>query len=485
MARRSWRPSTSPHPGESLLVFSDVHLGSDLVDMGENRVARSIEIDRDLIRLLEHYRARAPQGRRWRVVVAGDFIDFIGMSLATSDTGDDSAEISDEEREHGLGNSAEHSRMKLRRVLDRHAEVFDALGRYLAEGHAITFVHGNHDVELHWEDVRRDLSEALCRRAEGASERRLDPEELASRIEFSPWFFYREGIVYIEHGHQYDPFCSLAHIMSPITPTDPRHIARGVSDVLLRFVVRQTAGISEHGHEHMGTFDYVTLGLRMGLRGALRLAVRFTRAVLELFRLRRAYISEAARLLRSEHEARVARLAEVSRIGRDRMRALLSLQVLPINHSIRGILASVLLDRIALGMAAILAIFILAVAGALHGHAWFAALGVLIAWSLLHRHLTRLRKVDPTIELAARAGDLSRLFPAAFVVMGHTHVPASVTGASGTYINVGSWAEHAGADASSRAARTHLVIHQNGGRPEAHFCRWDPVFGPIPFEGAT
>lgn len=476
MASISWRPSTSHHPSESLLVFSDVHLGSDLVDTA-NRVPRSADIDRDLVALLEHYRERAPRGTTWRVVVAGDFIDFIGMSIVA-----EAEELSPEERAHGLGNSAAHARLKLRRVLDRHPDVFDALGAYLAAGHAITFVHGNHDVELHWDEVREDLRAALAERAArgagpGAAQSR---DALAAGIEFSPWFFHREGMVYIEHGHQYDPFCSLAHVMAPISPADERQLVRGVSDVLLRFVVRSTPGLRDHGHEKMDAFDYLALGLRLGLRGAARLFLRFAQAVVELFRLRRAYVSEAARALRGEHEARIARLAEATRIGRDRLRALLSLQAPPISHSIRGILASVLLDRIALGLAAILALAATAVVGAFHGYVWFAGVGVLVAWSLLSRHLAHARKVDPTVELAARADALCRLFEAPYVVMGHTHVPKTVDGGAGTYINVGSWSEHDGASEDERATRTHLVIERQEGRAVARLWRWDRARGPVP-----
>ena len=65
---------------ESLLVFSDVHLGSDLNDSGPS-VPRSAAIDRDLAHLLAHYRKVSPPADRWRLVVAGDFIDFVGRCV--------------------------------------------------------------------------------------------------------------------------------------------------------------------------------------------------------------------------------------------------------------------------------------------------------------------------------------------------------------------------------------------------------------------
>jgi UDP-2,3-diacylglucosamine pyrophosphatase LpxH len=474
----------SPSPfEESLLVFSDVHLGSDLNECTPNVVHRSATIDRDLVLFLEHYRREKPAGKRWHIVIAGDFIDFIGMAitapaeLATAPNG--------EERAHGLGNASDHARLKLRKVAVRHADVFAELARFVADGHALTLVHGNHDIELHWDGVKEDLRLVLQEHA-AREHPELDPVAFQARIEFSPWFFYRDGVAYIEHGHQYDAFCSTDHVMAPLSPLDPRRIARGFTDVFLRYVVKPTLGMREHGHEHRGMLDYIAFGARLGAGGLFRLGARFAVAILELFRLRRGYFSEAAHLLRAEHERRVALLAEASRIGADRLRALLSLQVPPVTRSVRGIMTGVLLDRLALAVASLMALVVVAVIGVYHGHALYAAFGVVAAWALFHRHLSAQRSIDPAELLVAKATQLSKLFPAAFVVMGHTHTPVHVPAGDATYINVGSWAEEEDAGPSEgqapRAPRTHLVIHMREARPEARLLRWEPGLGPRGFE---
>jgi hypothetical protein len=249
--------------------------------------------------------------------------------------------------------------------------------------------------------------------------------------------------------------------------------------------------MKEHGHESKGMIDYVAFAAGLGFRGLVRLGMNFAGAVIELFRLRRAYLSDAARTLREEHERRMALLAEATRIGIDRMRALAALQVPPVTRSIRGILASVLLDRLALALAAVFALLVVALIGAHHGHFWWAGLTVLAAWGLAHRYLARQRKIDPDDLLVDRAQHLAKLFPAAFVVMGHTHVPMRVPVNAGdeseaTYINVGSWAEEEAEDEAHayRAARTHLVIRPGEGaeEPVAEFLTWSPE-GPRSFVG--
>jgi UDP-2,3-diacylglucosamine pyrophosphatase LpxH len=475
------RPSIHPPtgiaapPGESLLVLSDVHLGSDLNDLTppETRIRRAREVDQDLVRLLTHYRSeKAPDGR-WRLVIAGDFIDFIGMTIRVGDV-DMTTPPNDEEQEFGLGNAEDHAREKMRRVGVRHADVFDALAAFVAAGHAVTLVHGNHDLELHWDGVRDEFVSIVREHALMRGEYRDGFED---RISFQPWFYYVDGVAYIEHGHQYDAYCATDHVMAPQSPLDPRRIARGFCDVLLRRVVRPTPGVREHGHESMGIGDYLMLGARLGLTGMFKLGARFFGAVVELFRLRRQHLAEAGRVLREEHERRVALLSEATRIGADRLRAIAALQAPPITRSIRGILASVLLDRLALGL---LCTILLVVAGTIAAHHslktgghlfWPLPVSVIVGWAIAHRELTRARNIDPTEVLADRAAHLAKLFPVAFVVMGHTHIPQQISvSPSATYINVGAWAEE---EQSERAPRTHLIIRRGEAGPIADLLTWD------------
>ncbi len=187
----------------------------------------------------------------------------------------------------------------------------------------------------------------------------------------------------------------------------------------------------------------------------------------------------------------MASLAVATRVGIERLRTLASLQVPPVTHSVQKILASVLLDRLGAALLAAMVIAALVIAGLWHKWCWPLLCAVGPAWWLLHRYLTARRQawfgehLDNHETLAERAGHLARLFPAAFVVMGHTHVPTRVPVAQGTatYVNVGSWHEaEPGQDGDAptfRAARTHLVIHPgseaSGARgPTAEFLTWSP-----------
>jgi UDP-2,3-diacylglucosamine pyrophosphatase LpxH len=482
-------PTVAPSKpsSESLLVLSDVHLGSDLNDhpQPEGFGKRSRRVDRDLVRMIDHYRLMPPpSGARWRIVFAGDFVDFIGIAIIPSDEAL-TTEPSSEEREHGLGNSCDHALAKLRRVGVRHADVFAALAAFLADGHAMTIVHGNHDVEFHWDTVQTEMRALVAAHA-------ASPEIAASiteRIDFAPLFFWAEGVAYIEHGHQYDAMCANEHPLMPLSPLDPRRIARGFCDVLLRFVVRPTRGLREHGHENMGIFGYLAFGVGLGARGLLQLGVSFFRAIVEMFRLRNEWIGEGAaraKSIREEHQRRLAAFALARRMDLSRITALLALQERPIIRTIHGILGTLLIDRLALALTSIVALAIVGAFAIHHLSLWFVVAALLGAWGIAHRYLARQRKLDPDDQLRERAGRLAKLFPAAFVVMGHTHVPVKMPVAEGqaTYINVGSWAEEEDqSDVSGgyKAARTHLVIHAEASGPVAEFLTWESETGPTTY----
>lgn len=463
----------------NLLILSDVHLGSDLVHHARpdapNRSDASRRRDRDLVALFDWYRDRRQHGLPWRLVIAGDFVDFVGMAIAA-----DPAEIqtypTEEEICHGLGGAADHTLAKLRRVVVHHADVFRALAEFVAAGNALVIVRGNHDVDLHWDAVQEQFRKSLREFAD------ID----RGSVEFAPWFYYEEGFIYIEHGHQYDRYCSYDHVLYPVSPGDPRRTARSLSDILVRYVVRPTRGMFESGHADANFLDYMRFGIRLGARGMLALARRFGGAVHALLAVWREHFSDAAHWVRNEHDRKLQLLSEAKQISLERLRALSRLQRPPVTRSLLSIFASVMLDRVVLGVSA----FLLVAASFALVEDWaYALLGVLgVAAGALALGATwkRLRSgLEPSAELREQAALIARLFPAAFVVMGHTHLPEvrSAPGAP-TYVNLGAWAEEDAEDGAKPclpATRTHLVLAQEEGRPVAEFLTWDPERGPQAF----
>jgi UDP-2,3-diacylglucosamine pyrophosphatase LpxH len=431
-------------------------LGSDLNDGGETH-PRSSTIDADLAACLAHYADLAPLADRWRLIVVGDFVDFVGMSIDLRPGDTLESELSASEKEYGLGGGEDRVLLKLARARERHPDVFESLRKFIAAGNAMTFVQGNHDLEMHWEAAQDAFRAAI--------------DAPRDRVDFEPWFIHEAGRVYIEHGHQYDPFCAVPYVLAPLSPRDRKRVFPSLSDCLLRYIVRRTPGMKEYGHEGRGLASYISWGLMLGFSGAVDLIRRFAACIAMLRNVAAGYGTSEGLAIKQEHERKLAERAALSGISRARLDEALALHVPSLGSTPRLVLASVMLDRLAVtaAMIAILALLIVF-------HQWVAVFVCAFVWALLHFELASGRpSVDPAKLMAERATDLVRLFPASFVVMGHTHVPDSRAIGEATYVNLGSWAEgepEKDEEEPYRAARTHLVIHMDDKRHEARLCAW-------------
>jgi hypothetical protein len=312
---------------------------------------------------------------------------------------------------------------------------------------------------------------------------------VGERVEFRDWFYYEAGTVFVEHGHQYDDYCSYDHVLHPVLPSDPRRSYRSLSDILLRYVVRPTRGMLESGHDTASAIDYLRFGARLGFGGMLRLGRRFVVAVAALCALWREHMSEAGQWARQEHERKLALLSEARQISLVKLKALLSLQRPPVTRSLVRLLAGVMVDRVAFALLCVVAL------GWLLVTRWTPLLGIGvvaagIGLGVLGWLWRRARgAIDASQSLREHAPRIAALFPAAFVVMGHTHCPEVRRGENGdaTYVNLGAWAEEETEDgraSSLPASRTHLVLQYVDGLPVAQLFRWDASEGPTRFVSA-
>lgn len=457
------------------LMLSDVHLGADLVQHAApwtaHRLAEPLPIDDELSGMLAHYRASADPDRPWKLVLAGDVIDLVGMSISPDEA--DALDLTAEERRHGLGASLRHSAIKMRAVVRRHARFFEALAGFVADGHHVVIVRGNHDVELYWPSVRREFRKALVEHSGG----RLDRSTVKERVRFRHWFYYEESLLYVEHGHQYDETCAYHHVLAPLSPDDPERLSYSFSDILLRYIVRPTRGLSSDGHENRTMLDYLRMALSMGIVGCAQLASRFFRAIGRMFLAWWAHTGERARAIRVEHERQMHRIAQRLRLSMEEIKAIASLAAAPVTGDLLRITRSTFLD----GLSAItLTGTLLAVL------AWFSVVPLvylpLVALAValpLFAWMKSSTVFDPGTSLVQGARAIAGLLPARFVVMGHTHVPRFERIASGvTYVNLGFWAGDDVDNPGPPAPRSHLVIRNVDGAYVAELLGWQPGIGP-------
>jgi UDP-2,3-diacylglucosamine pyrophosphatase LpxH len=470
-------------------LLSDVHLGSDLVPhlrpwARNSWLTRDPEVDQQLVSLLAHYQD-GDDARRVCLVIAGDFLDLVGVSL-TPDPRAVRTEPTIEERRHGLGSAADHVVHKVHAIAARHRRVFEALCAFLEQGHRLVVVRGNHDIELHWRAAQSAFVDAITQHASSPAA----AHEIGARIRVCPWFFMVDGLLYVEHGHEFDAMCSYGDPLLPTCPRDSRRIRINPFYVMLRQVARPTRGLSSANYENVGFGAYLKLLARLGVAGSLGIALRFALAAFRLVQESIAYArgDRALRKLRARAQRR--HFAAHMGIRDGQLAELEQLYARPAACSIAVVLRSLYLDRII----AVLVAFACVGVGAWLAHYRDILSGIVCALPAAlfgaYGCWAPNRDLAPTGRMRYCAAKIARLFGARFVVMGHTHEPEREPLEAGAcYVNLGHWGKDDVPEERSpddhQTPCTYLWLADHGGGYRAELLRWDSSFGPRPYVAET
>ena len=173
------------------VVMSDLHLGAGRADAGN--ALEDFQGDEMFGEYLGELVAESEeQSLDVELIFAGDAFEFLQVpSLDTSQPYDPAAYYP---IEYYASSSEEDSRHKMELIISGHPLFFGALRDFIqatSPRRGVTFIKGNHDVNLHWLAVQETIRATL-----GAT------EERAGCLVFEERRITREGI-YVEHGHQY------------------------------------------------------------------------------------------------------------------------------------------------------------------------------------------------------------------------------------------------------------------------------------------
>ena len=457
------------------LIISDLHLGEDLSPSATEANQLHIDIvERQLVEFLRHHARRREDGLPWRLIVNGDMVDFLAVCIFPEE-GAAGADASMEDREFGYSRTVPVAVAKLDAVIVRHREVFRALARFASRGNRIEIISGNHDTEFHWPATQARFREGISAAWEGMPESRrpgaADAEWIAQRIRFHPWFFHEPGVLWVEHGHQYDECCSFSNYLEPRCP-ETDEIVTNVDTAGTRFITNYVREADPHSQESWSALGYLRFGMSLGVRGCLRLARGYLMFSATLLRVWRSGTKNSAdrQDVRGEHELKLAALAEAKGLPTETLRALDELRRPPVVGNLHGLARVLMLDKVlifAIAAALALLAFWFADGGtALLGAAAAGAAGhSLIWWS------GRGRSIDSGSALMMTPARILRVVDAQYVVFGHTHEPvARQLESGGWYFNTGTWVP-TGKPGLLRAF-THVVVRHRASGAEATLCQW-------------
>jgi UDP-2,3-diacylglucosamine pyrophosphatase LpxH len=458
---------SEPVEGYNYLIISDLHLK----ESEKSPAGRLFYFDQDFTDFLRHYRHTYAGARRWRLIVGGDFIEFYHRINEQPDPQNRllrGSELYETDLKFYPGTEWRKSVWKLDRILRSHQLLLISLARFVHEGNEIYILRGNHDLEFYWTQVQ-DHFRALVAEHHPAGVTYLEMKRLVQeRVRFVPWFYFEPGLLYVEHGHRYDPYCSNAHNLCPVLPRQPERLEMAFSAFTMRYFVARLQYADPASMENFGSVPkYLLRIFSNNLGQLLEIPAYYWEMVVRT--LGKVNKDQAPDPELEEREARTCE--EVRRaygLSPEAIRTLAGLALPPVLVSRWETLKCFLLDLqvVTVGLLAV------GVGGWLWGGepavSWGAAAVGLGAVVWLGRR--RILAFNDHRNLRALASTIREAVGCRFVVFGHSHDPdahpLSADKAS-WYFNVGTWVPR-----GREGQFIFLEILQEGGGPVARLMRW-------------
>jgi UDP-2,3-diacylglucosamine pyrophosphatase LpxH len=205
----------------NLIVISDLHLSE-----GRNRITKRYSLNEDFFfdesfcRFLRYLDQEGHKHqKKFKLIIAGDMIDFLQV-ISLPEPGEVDFDISDRERVFGLGTEAVKTVWKLKQIMEGHWRFFQGLANFLNNGHKVVIIPGNHDIEFVYEQVQNTFKNELPNYLTEVPK----VKNIETNLEFTPWFYYEDSLIYVEHGHQYDSLNSFDFFLCPFRTIDSKTV---------------------------------------------------------------------------------------------------------------------------------------------------------------------------------------------------------------------------------------------------------------------
>ncbi len=373
------------------------------------------------------------------LVLNGDIFDFLHVDIQP-ETGTFTSPPIDgsEEALYGLSFEESRSRWKLNLISRLHRRVFDAFARFIGAGGQLTFVIGNHDVDLCFPALQSDLREYILSRLSETSRR-----QCAESIQIEPWFYLSSPFVYMEHGHRFDPYTTFPDPLEPTSLLERAQLAPNFAHFGLRYFVNRVPSFPIYDLEQSPWSKIYQWVRANGLKAsafALAAAFHF------FFKYWTAMLTERREWSGNRGENRHDRRTKLSEIARRfgwtarRVYLLDAMKANPVGHSPSIFVQALQLDRIAIIIGVVIFWMALAISGH-HARFSFALMLGLFAvglWWFLDRSRPH---ADLHPHLGEIAQQIGRIVRVPIVVFGHTHQATCESHGRVIWLNPGSW-EH-------------------------------------------
>jgi hypothetical protein len=381
---------------------------------------------------------------------------------------------------YGAGTEADKSRWKLDRILrSSHPQLLLSLARFIAEGNTVVVLRGNHDAEMLWPEVQEHFRRLIAEHHPADVSYLAMKTAVAQRLHFAPWFWYVPEVLYVEHGCQYDPFCSFEYFLNPVVPARPTRLENSISDLSIRYVANQIKLLDAMAVENIRSAGEY---FRWVLRGNLAFIPRVVRLYAGMVRRILAKCGrpdvEAERRVRAEHERRLADADARLGLPPGSTAAVHALHATPVMRSVWRAARFLGVDLFAGGGVLLLMLAYASVAFPLRVGLPAAGVGAAIGILLAVVGARRARRILDYENLRRIADRIAQRFNVPWVIFGHSHQAGRwPLSNGGIYFNVGTWVPLV-----KNAYFVYFAVTGEGAERSGRLWRWNKSEGrPEPF----
>ena len=422
---------------ERTLVISDIHLGEDILEEGSLKLSEYIKrLNFELSGFIRAHTENTESGPLWHLVINGDMFDFLKVNV--------DLESSSKSEANPYDNTPDKTVSKLIRIIEIHRPIFKAIAHFVRAGNRLTIIEGNHDAELYFDAVKETFRRELYALIEPESG--YEYRFFSEKVIFQNWFEARIGRYHIEHGHQYDPMCSFAHLLAPFEPSGEQLAIPIVHRAIAPFT-EVLGDFSTHGLEKWGMIDYLRFSFSHSPKIIWKLAKLYFSIAFDLVAKSGKKREQELFEFKQQHQEALDGLAQHTIYGLPILQELDRLKAKPAEYSWLKIFHALFLDRLLL-LVMLPLILLVSV---------FVFEGLNILWAGLALVATVLAAVytlnqvggsDSEEKLRESAGQIAELTGARYIIFGHSHAPDlmmlksvkdSSYGEHCFYINTGSW----------------------------------------------
>ncbi len=318
-------------------------------------------------------------------------------------------------------------------ILEEHAVFITALAKLLVAGHTVVLISGNHDAQLAFLSVQESIEASILQAVHAQGVAEVDVRE---RLIFRKWFYTTRDAVHVEHGNEYDWYCSFRYPTEPFTVSG-KEIQPTFGSLTSRHLVGKLGYFNPHvDSSFMLTFSqYFKHWINYYINSKRSL---INVSVKGLYKIIKTELSAQSSPDAAHNVRLYSETVRETDADPEKIRAHVALFAKPSEEHLFSMIRELWIDRFAFFLVSLIVLGCSLIWW--EPHVWEVALAMAILFAIYEYVVPKppLESIYKHLDVCARS--IAKIYQARGVVFGHTHIPLEAWEHKIFFGNSGTWA---------------------------------------------